>query len=733
MWMCFDFSSIPRTTWLCYMDLIRIITNDFGFVLWILFLPSTTTLSLESRILAAFDFGYRSITLYTMPENHCVNCGFNLTEAQEHTLEPEEISVIQQWVAPRQVSRDNLVCHNCWLVVTETFAPQQELEGSVRQNSCINCGRSVRRIRSHSIRTDTDRESRIRNVIMEWIQPREVSSLSRICHPCWHRADRAAIHFVQESASTSSASTTESEIILPSYTRAANTERCCIFPDCHEPERMHIPTSIRVRLLCDLSFYVPQNCRICNFHLTNRTWDSLIVENGNHTFTAAFIEDLLSLLKNQIGNNIDFENIEDSDDHLVYYWLGMSKHQFRRILEEVPRLNNSHRGATGLAAYLTKLRTGDSDQRLSTLFKVPRSTLERLMNNARELLTQDFVPQNLGLQHVTRENIAQRNLIIPNGLFGSTNQVKPIVIMDGTYVYIQKSSNYKYQKQTYSLHKFRNLMKPFIITCCDGYILDVMGPYPATTSDAEILKNEFSSHDAPMRRFFEPGDVFILDRGFRDAIPLLTECGYSVKVPASLEEGESQLSTIDANNSRKVTICRWVVEVINGVFKQTFKLFRQEFFNRASTHMMQDFAVGAALINRFHPRILDRPDAAQILSIINERMYIHNTLADYINLYHLNRRRAQFVNITVGSDNLNDFPRLTMDDLILIACGTYQIKQARSYYGEHIRANGMYSIEICREQNSNLPSELLNENCWLLRAKIQSRHVSRKIYFVYPN
>lgn len=122
-----------------------------------------------------------------------------------------------------------------------------------------------------------------------------------------------------------------------------------------------------------------------------------------------------------------------------------------------------------------------------------------------------------------------------------------------------------------------------------------------------------------------------------------------------------------------MTICRWVVEVINAVFKQTFKSFRQEFFNRASTHMMQDFA---AFINRFHPRILDRPDAAQILSVINQIMYIHNTLADYINLYHLNRRRAQFVNITVGSDNLNDFPRLTMDDLILIACGIYQIKQA---------------------------------------------------------
>lgn len=181
----------------------------------------------------------------------------------------------------------------------------------------------------------------------------------------------------------------------------------------------------------------------------------------------------------------------------------------------------------------------------------------------------------------------------------------------------------------------------------------------------------------------------------------------------------------------KVTICRWVVEVINGVFKQSFKLFRQESFNRASSHMMQDFTIGAALINRFHARILDRPDAGQILSVINEKIINHYTLADHVNDLSLNRWRARFVNINVGSDNLTDVPRLTLDDLILIACGTYQIKQARSYYGEHIRANGMYTIEIYKEQNSRLPSELVNENCWLLRAKIQSRHVSRKVYFTY--
>lgn len=106
--------------------------------------------------------------------------------------------------------------------------------------------------------------------------------------------------------------------------------------------------------------------------------------------------------------------------------------------------------------------------------------------------------------------------------------------MDGTYVYIEKSSNYSYQKKTYSLHKYRNLVKAFLIVCCDGHIIDVLGPYPATTSDANILIHEFNEPNAPLRQYFKEGDVFILDRGFRDCIPLLKSLNYSVYYPLSI-------------------------------------------------------------------------------------------------------------------------------------------------------------------------------------------------------
>lgn len=81
-----------------------------------------------------------------------------------------------------------------------------------------------------------------------------------------------------------------------------------------------------------------------------------------------------------------------------------------------------------------------------------------------------------------------------------------------------------------------------------------------------------------------------------------------------------------------------------------------------------------------------------------------------------------FHTITVQNDNLNDFPQLTDNELILISLGTYQIKQTRSYFGEHVRGNDGYLIEVCREVSSGLLRELSASNTsWLLRGRIQSR------------
>lgn len=531
----------------------------------------------------------------------------------------------------------------------------------------------------------------------------------------------------------SGASTYADQIVLPDYVRAIDTESRCFIEGCQGRERNRISLSIRKVMLEKHNYYIPQNNRLCDFHkhVDSVQFISGALDNYLNVFNAAHIQDMLSL-KSSNHMFIDFDDLDDLDDGIVHFWTGLNKDQFNNLFNEVTPFSNIKKGRTALGVYLMKLRTGDSNDRIATMLKIPRSSLEVLMGQARDILTEFFVPHHLGFHHLNRQQVLNKSLLIPKGLFGNfEGQERPLAIFDGTYTYVQKSSNYSYKKKTYSLHKYTNLVKPFMIVCTDGHIIDVLGPYPAITSDADIIKCEIQKPNSELKEFFRPGDGFILDRGFRDALPILNDCGYRTFVPGTLQAGETQMSTLAANKSRAVTICRWVVEVVNGRFKRDYKLLRQDYFNVSSKHLMKDFEVAAALMNRFHPPIRDRPDAVEILNIINEKMYVNNALADIVQQSNLNRRRANFTRIDAQS-NITDFPQLSFSELILISLGTYQIKQARSYYGEHVRANGRFEIEVCREVDSNLLRELSStNNLYLVRGRIQSRHVSGKIYFIY--
>ncbi|CAG4969726.1 unnamed protein product [Colias eurytheme] len=110
----------------------------------------------------------------------------------------------------------------------------------------------------------------------------------------------------------------------------------------------------------------------------------------------------------------------------------------------------------------------------------------------------------------------------------------------------------------------------------DGYIIEASGPYAATSSDASIMKNILRNHNGPREEavinyFLEAGDVFIVDRVFRDA----------VSMPPTKSRDQNQLTREEANKSKLITMCRWVVESINGRFKSDFKMFKYRVFNRS--------------------------------------------------------------------------------------------------------------------------------------------------------
>ncbi|GBP34211.1 hypothetical protein EVAR_30764_1 [Eumeta japonica] len=472
---------------------------------------------------------------------------------------------------------------------------------------------------------------------------------------------------------------------------------------CNNLQLRRVPNSIKVYLLSYFGLYIPDRARICQLHLQNTSLEEFpeITAHQHTDFNVDSFVDMVNMYTRALESRsrLDLENINEVSEDDLRYWTGLNHSQFEQLFQQVPSLHRqSVTPRTDLGVYLCKIRTGEPNTRLCTTFGLAETTLRRKLHLARECLLADFVPVHIGLDHITRTEVISRNRILPNYIFGSNASSKPLIICDGTYLFVEKSSNFLFQRVSYSLHKYRNLIKPFLIVCADGHILDVIGPYAATTTDAAIMKQILQNHDQPIEDnpfhyFFEEGDILILDRGFRDAIVSLEEHGYVAYLPPSKQRNETQLTTEETNKSRLITMCRWVVETVNGKFKNSFKIFRDKMFKNTLTKTFTDFKIAAALINCFQKPYEDSRYTDDFIASINRNIHKTNLLAAYVLENNLNRQRASFIRLDAHNPEVSDFPELTYEDLIKFAIGTYHLKIARSYCSEHTKRTGVYEIE----------------------------------------
>jgi len=127
---------------------------------------------------------------------------------------------------------------------------------------------------------------------------------------------------------------------------------------------------------------------------------------------------------------------------------------------------------TALAVFLVKMRLGISNSVLASLFHLKnKRTVSRLIHSVRLALMKDFASHHVGLQHIDRQAVLdQHQTAIATELF-TTNPNQLCILMDGTYLYIHKSSNNEMQRRTYSFHKHRHLVKPMIITTTVSFVL----------------------------------------------------------------------------------------------------------------------------------------------------------------------------------------------------------------------------------------------------------------------
>jgi len=81
------------------------------------------------------------------------------------------------------------------------------------------------------------------------------------------------------------------------------------------------------------------------------------------------------------------------------------------------------------------------------------------------------------------------------------------------------------------------------------------------------------------------GDIVLIDRGFRDVNFLTTNKKLHAYCP-----GLGQLDTIEANTSRFVTKCRWVIEQVFDRLKKEFKIFSLPTHNATLTQTIMNLS-----------------------------------------------------------------------------------------------------------------------------------------------
>ncbi|KAL4718622.1 hypothetical protein ACJJTC_009942, partial [Scirpophaga incertulas] len=304
--------------------------------------------------------------------------------------------VSNQYITLLQIPFGSIICHECFVIFQNVnYGSSMPERVFGHREVCLGCGISILRKRSYRVALLCPE----RSVILRWIRPSQIPRLTRVCAGCWRTANREVqrqrLHDSGRPLAQIDDTPNEPHIPLPPplpiphqlpiphiraavakiqssvYKRAAASSSVCLFLGCQRPERLLVPKQIKDMLLIHKKFYVPNSARICHHHLQNGNWMDLT--SNLHDFTGVQFDIILKTLEKAAEYHLDFNNISTMAPSLCHYWLGMSYEQFDELLACVPSLSQSVKNYhLALCIYIVKLRTGDSNERLSSLFRIPR-------------------------------------------------------------------------------------------------------------------------------------------------------------------------------------------------------------------------------------------------------------------------------------------------------------------------------------------------------------------------
>ncbi|CAC5412517.1 unnamed protein product [Mytilus coruscus] len=133
-------------------------------------------------------------------------------------------------------------------------------------------------------------------------------------------------------------------------------------------------------------------------------------------------------------------------------------------------------------------------------------------------------------------------------------------------------------------------------------------------------------------------------------------------MPSFLKRNEKQLSVEDGNTTRLVTKVRWVVESVNGRIKQ-WRLLEKVLPNSLIPYAGEYIRFVSAICNKYRPPLNAGNNNEDLLLEVED-----------------------------GNDSVEDFPKLSEEDIRDITLGVYQLKLAKSYTEEHLENDEYYEV-----------------------------------------
>ena len=135
------------------------------------------------------------------------------------------------------------------------------------------------------------------------------------------------------------------------------------------------------------------------------------------------------------------------------------------------------------------------------------------------------------------------------------------------------------------------------------------------------------------------------------------EIGLKTLMPSCSKE--SQLTTLQANQTRLVTKIRNVIERKNGIFKSFASL--EHCRNSQLNHITEDFKNAAALINCFFIELdSDKQFGKEIAESMKANLNKINPLVSYLSNQKLLKKN---IFSKIDAINLNDFPQILYNDI----------------------------------------------------------------------